>query len=76
MTRVWAGFVALLLVVLVADVAQACSVCFSARDENRMAFIVTTGLMTGLPLGLIGGTVLWLRFRVRRLQRHLRARGG
>lgn len=48
---------------------QACSVCFSATDENRIAFIATTAFMTGLPLLLIGSVVGWLWWRVAQLRR-------
>jgi hypothetical protein len=41
--------------------AQACAVCGSANDGNRMAFFWTTVLLSLVPLGLIGGGLLWLR---------------
>lgn len=40
--------------------ALACPVCFSAKEENRQAFVDTTIFMTLLPLALIGGIVWWL----------------
>ncbi len=40
--------------------AHACSVCFSATEENRMAFIGTTVFLTVLPLTMIGGTIWYL----------------
>lgn len=44
----------------------ACPVCFAAKnEENRTAFIVTTGFLTFLPLSLVGGGVWWLRRRAR-----------
>ena len=36
----------------------ACSVCFDPNDEARIAFILTTGLLTFVPL-----IVMWLLFR-------------
>ena len=49
-------------VALLAGSAEACPVCFQAKnDASRVAFIVTTGFMTGLPLLLVGGVVWWLR---------------
>ena len=48
--------------------ARACSVCFSANDENRLAFLVTTIFLTALPLAMIGSTVLWLWRRALRLE--------
>ena len=47
--------------------AEACAVCFSAADQNRAAFLVTTIVLSLLPLGLIGGGLLWLRRQARRL---------
>ena len=43
--------------------AFACAVCAAARDENRVAFIVTTGIMSFIPLALIGGLVWWIKKR-------------
>lgn len=40
--------------------AWACSVCFSATDENRQAFFDTTVLLTMLPLLIIGGGGYWV----------------
>ena len=62
--------IALALAVLLApQAADACSVCFSGRDQARVAFIVTTGFMTALPLLLVGGFVFWLRSRSREVER-------
>lgn len=62
-----AGFAAALIVTSPA-LAEACAVCGAARSEaSRDAFIATTVFMTLLPLLAIGGVVLWLRRRARRL---------
>lgn len=54
------------LLALAPRAAEACAVCFSGRtDETRIAFIASTAAMTLLPLGLVGGGVLWLRRRLR-----------
>ena len=37
--------------------ANACAVCFSGTDESRRAFILTTGLVTLLRLGMMGGAI-------------------
>lgn len=50
--------------------AEACSVCFSTTEENRMAFLVTTGLLSVLPLSILGGVGFWLRRHLRELERH------
>ena len=43
--------------------AWACPVCFKATEQNRMAFLITTGFLTFFPLLLIGGLVWYLRRR-------------
>jgi len=51
------------------SVAQACAVCFSGRsDEQREAFLATTGLLTFLPLILLGFGVWAFVRRVRRIE--------
>lgn len=49
--------------------AEACYVCMAGRDEaTRFAFVATTGLLTFLPMALVGGLVWWLRRRARQLE--------
>jgi hypothetical protein len=56
--------VAALAIVLSPQLANACSVCMTGKDdETRAAFIAMTAFMTFLPIGLIGGLVWWLRRR-------------
>ena len=50
-------------------VAHACSVCFSATDQARIAFIATTVFLSLLPMALVGGLVLWVRRRAAELRR-------
>ncbi len=57
------------LLCLVPGAAEACSVCFSAREENRLAFIATTGFMTAMPFVLVGSLGWWLRARALELDR-------
>jgi len=52
-------------VALIPETAHACAVCFSASEENREAFILTTAFLTFLPLGMVSGAGLWLRHRVK-----------
>ena len=47
-----------LLCVFMPTLSFACSVCFDPNDEARIAFILTTGLLTFVPL-----IVMWLLFR-------------
>ncbi len=50
------------------DVALACPVCFSAKDEaQREAFFDTTIFLTLLPLAMIGGIAYWIFQRSLRL---------
>jgi hypothetical protein len=49
--------------------AVACAVCFTGRaDETRVAFLVTTGLLSALPILLIGSLVWWLRRRAHQIR--------
>jgi len=44
-----------------APAASACSVCFSATDENRAAFLGTTIFLSLLPLSFLAGLAWWTR---------------
>lgn len=56
------------LLALAPRAAWACSVCSAGRDdETRVAFLVTTGLLTVLPLAMVGGLAWWLWRRAREL---------
>ena len=66
MKRIGSVMVAVVAAVaLVPETAHACAVCFSAVDENRDAFVLTTAFLTFLPLGMVSGVGLWLRHRVK-----------
>jgi len=55
---------------IVPRASEACAVCFVGNnDESRIAFLVTTGLLTLLPLLLLGGAFWWLRRRFAVLDR-------
>lgn len=53
------------LLVLLPEAAAACPVCFSGTEENRLAFLGTTVLLSLLPLGMVAGAGLWIRKRAR-----------
>lgn len=55
------------LLVTIPELAHACAVCFDARAENRLAFIVTTAFLSLLPLAIVAGTLLFIRHRSRQL---------
>lgn len=53
------------VLLLLAEPAFACAVCFDANDQTRSAFLGTTALLSLLPLGMMGGFGLWMYRRVR-----------
>jgi hypothetical protein len=56
-------------VLFVPRLAAACAVCFTGRaDETRIAFLATTGLLSALPILLIGSLVWWLRRRAHQIR--------
>jgi nitrate reductase NapE component len=67
---------ALAAVLLMPRIAPACAVCFSGRDEARTAYVLTTVLLSLLPLGFVGGFLLWLRARSRALARAAQQRAA
>jgi hypothetical protein len=58
---------AMTLLAVLPEAVMACPVCFSASDENREAFLVTTAFLSLLPLGMVAGTGLWMRRRSREI---------
>ena len=57
------------VVLLAPRLAVACAVCFTGRaDETRIAFLVTTVLLSALPILLIGSLVWWLRRRAHQIR--------
>jgi len=57
---------AVLLGVVVPAAAHACAVCFSGSPRTRLAFFDTMIFLSAVPLGIIGGGVLWLRRQAKR----------
>jgi hypothetical protein len=47
-------------VALPAQQALACAVCFSGRDETRVAYLATTIFMTSLPLFALAAGIVWV----------------
>jgi hypothetical protein len=69
-----AGLLVALALCLLPRVAHACPVCFAAKnDASRVAFIVTTGFLTALPLVVLGGLIYWVFRRSRALEQQERA---
>jgi hypothetical protein len=50
--------------VMLPTLAAACPVCGTTTEGQRVAFIVTTGILTFLPLMLMGAGIWWIRKRV------------
>jgi hypothetical protein len=44
--------------------AAACSACGFGEDPSRIAYILTTGLMTAVPLLAVGILVMWLKYKM------------
>ena len=55
------GFATVLALLWISGNAEACPVCFSAKEGTRAAFIGTTIFLSLLPLWMIGGIALWLK---------------
>ena len=54
------------LILLVPELADACPVCNATKNESsRIAFLVTTGFLSLLPLGLVAGILWWMRSAIR-----------
>ena len=45
--------------------ANACPVCFNADEDTRSAYVVTTVVMSALPLGMIGGLAFFFRWQLK-----------
>lgn len=64
----WLPVLVLLALVALPELAAACAVCGASADEDqsRVAYLVTTAVLSLLPLALFGGILLWLRAKSRR----------
>lgn len=51
---------------LPAQQALACAVCFSGRDESRVAYLLTTIFMTSLPILALGAGIAWVVWKASR----------
>lgn len=51
------------LLLALPSAAQACAVCGGGTEDNRIEFIVTTAVLTFLPLGLMFGIFWYFRRR-------------
>ena len=60
--------IVVLALALAASTAQACPVCFSSKEDSRIAFIGTTVLLSALPFMMTTGFVFWYRRRLKQLE--------
>jgi len=65
---------AVALLAILPESGAACPVCFDTTEENRMAFMLTTVLLSLLPLGMVGGVGMWVLKRARRAEEEEGAR--
>ena len=58
----------LLALVALPEWAAACAVCGAGLDDDqgRVAYLITSAVLSVLPLALFGGFLLWLRRQHRR----------
>ena len=71
MNRAWILVLPLVLLAVVPEAAEACAVCFDAKDENRQAFLATTAFLSLLPLGMVAGAGMWMRKRSKEIDQEL-----
>ncbi len=64
----WSAAVVANAILWAPQLSDACAVCLSATDEYRDAFMITTALLTALPLLMVGSLIFWLRQRFLRLE--------
>jgi hypothetical protein len=64
----WLPILALLALVAVPELAAACAVCGAGvdDDQSRIAYLITSAVLSVLPLALFGGILLWLHRQHRR----------
>ena len=58
------GLLLLLLpLILLPEVAEACAVCFSGKEETRATYVGTTVFLSALPIGIVVGLGMMVRRR-------------
>jgi len=58
-------YLVLVLSTLIPGLAQACPVCGFGQDGSQTAFLLTTGILTFLPLILVIAAIFYIRQRVK-----------
>ena len=68
------NFLCLLLpLLLLPEVAEACAVCFSGKEETRATYVGTTVFLSALPIGIV--VVLGMMVRRRYVEPENKATG-
>lgn len=57
------GILLLLPLILLPEVAEACAVCFSGKEETRATYVGTTVFLSALPIGIVVGLGMMVRRR-------------
>ena len=57
----------ILYLVLIPNIAKACAVCFSGKEETLGAFYITTVFLTLLPLVMLALIGIWLYRKYRKV---------
>ena len=57
------GLLLLLPLILLPEVAEACAVCFSGKEETRATYVGTTVFLSALPIGIVVGLGMMVRRR-------------
>ena len=63
MSRFLTILLLLLPLILLPEVAEACAVCFSGKEETRATYVGTTVFLSALPIGIVVGLGMMVRRR-------------
>ena len=62
------GAAVVLVLCAVPLTAEACAVCGTTPERSKTAFIITTALLSALPLLMLGGLAYWIRKRLHTIE--------
>ena len=63
MNRLLAFVLLFLPLLLLPEVAEACAVCFSGKEETRASYVATTVFLSALPIAIVVGLGMIVRRR-------------
>ena len=58
--RTLAAWMTVGVALLVPSLVMACPACTNTQEQNRVAYLITTALLTLLPVGMIGTLIGWI----------------